>query len=517
MSQAPLHNSLVFGKDETSNIVSIEITGDKLELFTEKDGIVSSQSKNHRYWTMSPRRLDNNWIELDGDLHYKWIKLYTDKKNFYYDKRRYEELNLYSVSNDKESAMLLKGYTYYKNMKVNDVSVLSFDIESMGLEHDRKSRILLISNTFRSQGKIIRKLFAYDDYDSDKEFIDDWCAWVRKVNPSIMVGHNVFSYDLPYMNFCAKQAGTTLALGRNDSDVRFEKYTSKFRKDGSQDYEYNKCHIYGREIVDTMFVAYHFDFARKYESYGLKQIIKQEGLEIAGRQFYDAGTIKDKHLIPEEWEKIKRYAEHDADDALALYDLMIPAYFYLSQYMPKSFQEINSSASGSQLNSFLVRSYLQDHHSIPKTTEVEKFKGAISFGVPGIYSNVFKLDFNAMYPNIIRSFKIYSKEKDPKAHLLKMTDYFTEHRLKNKKLYKETGNRYYYEMEQGAKVFINSIYGLMGASGLNFNFPRGAAMVTKIGRELLKFTVKWATNKDIDYWINLFNEKTGNEPNEKDM
>jgi DNA polymerase elongation subunit (family B) len=188
--------------------------------------------------------------------------------------------------------------------------------------------------------------------------IDEWCNWVREKNPSIMCGHNIFGYDLPYMNYCAENAGTTLALGRDSSVIKFNKYTSKFRKDGSQDYNYTRCFIYGREIVDTMFLAYHFDFARKYESYGLKQIIKQEGLEIKDRQFYDASQIfKDWHDI-EKRKLIKKYAEHDADDSLALYDLMVSSYFYLSQYVPKSFQTINSSATGSQINSFLVRSYL---------------------------------------------------------------------------------------------------------------------------------------------------------------
>jgi len=187
------------------------------------------------------------------------------------------------------------------------------------------------------------------------------------------------------MNFCAEKAGTKLELGRDCSEIVFAKKPSKFRKDGSQEYDYHKAYIFGREIIDTFFLAIKYDFARKYQSYGLKQIIAQEGLEVKGRQHYDASKIRDNYLIADEWKKIKAYAVHDADDSLALYDLMIAPYFYLSQSIPKGFQTMLTSASGSQINSFLMRSYLQDGHSLPTADKEKEYEGAISIGNPGVY------------------------------------------------------------------------------------------------------------------------------------
>jgi len=63
---------------------------------------------------------------------------------------------------------------------------------------------------------------------------------------------------------------------------------------------------------------------------------------------------------------------------------MSPAIFYFTQLIPKSFQSVVESASGAQLNSLMVRSYMQQGHSIPKATEGADFEGAISFGIPGI-------------------------------------------------------------------------------------------------------------------------------------
>jgi DNA polymerase, archaea type len=495
-------NNIIFGKNNIERITSCEVKDDIIELFIEEeDGSLRSEFKPNRFWILSPLKIDSSWKHLEGNLYYKYIKLYNNREDFLADKKRYYKNDIYSIYDDKEAAMSIYGFTYFKGMKVDDVSVLSFDIESTSLEHTKDAKVLLISNTFRSHGKVIRKLFAYDEYTTEAGLFDAWCEWVREVNPSIILGHNIYMYDLPYINFCANRAGTELRLGRDSSVIKFNDYASKFRKDGSQFYEYNKAFIYGREIVDTMFLAYKYDVGRKYDSYSLKNIIKQEGLEVKDRQFYNADIIRFNYTDPNEWEKIKRYALHDADDSLALYDLMIPAYFYLNQSIPKSFQQMITSASGSQINSFLVRSYLQDLHSIPKASEIISYEGALSAGFPGIYKNVVKWDVKSMYPSIMLEYKVHDKYKDPKGHFLQMVDYFTLERFANKKKAKETGNRYYTDLEQSGKIVINSAYGMMGAAGLNFNSPINASFVTKKGRELLKIAIKWSTGLDYEDWV----------------
>jgi DNA polymerase elongation subunit (family B) len=326
--------------------------------------------------------------------------------------------------------------------------------------------------------------------------VKDWAEWVCEIDPSIMCGHNVAGYDLPYINFCHnKYSDDPIILGRCDKPIKFSNYESKFRVDGSRDLHYHKAQIYGREIVDTMFLAYKYDLNRKYESYGLKKIIAQEGLEKPGRTFYDASKIRENYLIPEELEKIKVYAEEDGDDALALYDLMCPPFFYMTQMIPKPYQLIIESATGSQLNSMMVRSYLQDKHSIPQPSEAVEFEGAISFGEPGIYANAVSYDIASLYPSVMLQHNIHCPIKDPKQHMSQLLDVMRTERLKNKKLGKETGDSFYKHLDTSYKVLINSLYGFMGASGLNYNYPEGAALVTRIGRETLIFSMDWAKSK----------------------
>lgn len=487
-------NRLVYGKDETSNIVSIEPNDDKMEVFIEKDGQTISKRFTNEYWILASKPLSKDWVKLDGELHYKYGKLYSNKSNYFLDRKvfKYNKEDTYSLFEPKEAAMVKDGFTYYKGLKHTEISILCFDIESTTLKHDPvNSKILIISNTLRKNGVITRKLFCYDDYANQAELLQDWCTWVCSVDPSIIAGHNIYMYDLPYMDYIAKQNNIYLELGRNSSRLKFEEFQRDFRKDSSQFLHYNRPHIYGREIVDTMFLSIKYDVAqRKYKNYGLKNIINQENLEDKDRVFYDSSKIRFNYQNKEEWEKIKQYALHDADDVLKLYDLMAPPFFYMTQMVPKPFQTMIESASGSQINLLMLRSYLQEGHSIPADDETNKFEGAISFGTPGIFNNAFKVDVASLYPSIMLEYKIYSKEKDPNGNMLNLLKYLTEKRLEYKKLAKN--DPYYDHMQNAFKIGINSIYGFMGATGLNFNYPKGAAEVTKYGREILTKAVQWA-------------------------
>ncbi len=483
-------NKLIYGKNNAENIVSVEVEDSVATIFTEKNGVVESYQTDNNFWILSSSKPANDWIRLKGDLHYKWGYQYSTEEDFRDSRRSLRKKDTYSVANSKESFMIKDGYTYFKGMKHNEVSVLSFDIEATTLDHNSEARVLLISNTYRNGSKVIRKLFSYEDYKDEGEMLVDWCSWVRKVDPSLIIGHNILGYDLPYMDFIASRHGVTLDLGRNGSELRFNAYESKFRKDASQYYHYKKAYVYGRELIDTLFLSIKYDVGRKYESYGLKSIIAHEELEVTGRQHYDASQIRHNYKDPVEWEKIKQYALHDADDSLALYDLMSPPFFYLTQSVPKPYQLMIESASGSQINTVMVRSYLQNGHSIPKATESADYEGAISFGNPGIYSNVFKVDVASLYPSIMLEYNVYDKDKDPNRHFFELVKTFTERRLKHKKLAKT--DKYYDDLQSAEKIFINSCYGFLGARGLNFNAPDKAAFITKKGREILNKAKDWA-------------------------
>ena len=491
-------NPLIYGKNNLTRIVCIEPRDSTAEIFREmEDGSIVTETVPCSYYILYAEPLSDKFKRLKGNQPYRYMYETVSREKFedvlaksY--KKRYD---LFVVRDPKEALMVKDGYTYFKGMKVEDVSVLSFDIETNGVKFDSNSKVFTIANAFRKQGKLIKKLFSVDEYPDQESMIDSWCDWVREIDPSVMVGHNVFGFDLPYLEHCSRNG---LKLGRDGSRIEFAKKPSLFRKDGSQTYDYFNAHIYGREIVDTFFLAIKYDIARNYESYNLKQIIKQEGLEKKDRQHYDASKIAQDWADPDKRKKIKAYNIDDADDALKLYDLMIPSFFYYTQSIPRSFQHVINSATGSQINSLMVRAYLQQGHSIARGSPAVEYEGAISFGIPGIHKNVLRFDVASLYPSVIEQYEIYPKNKDPKAYFLEMVREFRKERLKNKALGKETGDRYYKDLEQSQKIAINSMYGFLGAPKLNYNYPEGAAEVTRHGRRILKQAILWATGKEFD-------------------
>jgi len=491
-----MYNKLLYGKDNTERIICVEPHDGSLELFIQQeDGTIVSEFRDSKYWMLAEKKLGNKWSKLAGDLHYSWGTQFTNRTDYLKVKRFHKNQDTYSIYDPKESSMVNTGITYFKGLKREEVSVLSFDIETTGLDPEAKdAEVLLIANTFRdSKGNITRRMFTYDT--PNESLFDAWSAWIREINPSIIIGHNIFSFDLPYISVRASRGNQRLDFGRDGSDCHFESYESKFRKDSSQFYHYHKAKSYGREIVDTLFLALNYDrVERKYESYALKQIIAQEGLEDKDRVFYDASTIRQNYKIPAEWEKIKAYAMYDADDALKLYDLMSAPFFYMTQMIPKSYQEVNCTASGSQINAMMVRSYLQEKHSIPKATELEHYEGGMVFGNPGLYKNVFKIDVASLYPSIMRQYKVFDEDKDPNGNFLILVDTLTLMRLEYKKKAKD--DKYYDNLQNAYKILINSAYGFLGAKGLNFNCVEAAAYVTETGREILEKSIEWATSKN---------------------
>lgn len=491
------YDKLLYGKAGISRVVGLECDGENLDVYRLLENYEIEHTKlPFKYWLLSSEAHGSGWTRMKGDLHYKYGKQFSTKAEFSKARYLYKDTS-YSVWMPAESAQVKDGISYFLGLKPLDLPVLSFDLETTGLNPDLPdAKILLISNTFRKNGETHRRLFAYDDFESQGEMLLAWSKFVREMNPAVITGHNIFGFDFPYMLTIADKETVSLDIGRDGSPAVKENYEATFRVDGSRDLSYHRIHVHGRQCIDTMFLAYRYDIAtKKYESYGLKSIIKTEGLEKAGRVFYDAGQIRFNYTNPEEWAKIKTYCNEDSDDALALFDLMCPPYFYMTQSIPRSFQQVHESATGAQINGMMVRAYLQDKHSIPKATPSEAFSGAISMGNPGIYRNVHKVDVASLYPSIMIQYEVCDTKKDPEEYFKKLVSTFTSLRLQNKALAKK--DKYYDDLQSSQKIAINSMFGFLGTQGLQFNSPPLAAFITAKGREILQDCIVWATGNEL--------------------
>lgn len=503
-------SSLIFGKDNTDKIIGIETVGQNLVLIKE-DG--TTENRPMKYWSLTKRKFSNS-TKLDGNQSFCHFNEFTSLEALKDFNKIARYRNYYSQMNPIIGEMIRTGITMYSGMKLQDLSVLSTDIEAPGIVRDKHSKVFCIGNVFRGKdGVVITKTFRVDNYSDDKEMILDWCKWVVELDPNIIIGHNVHSYDLDYMEHCVG----SLPLGKYGQELDWGRERN-FRVSGDEKWKIREAKIFGRQVIDTMMLSVNHDIGRNYPTWGLKPIIEYEThsatitnpkkrsdwqKKLIKRQktrvFYEAGDIGKKWKDLGEREKIVKYCIDDCYDSLDLFDLQIVPFFYYTQYVPMTMQEVVASGTGAQIDAFLVRSYLQEGKSIPETSKYIKYGGGISMGVPGIYKHVYKVDVASLYPSIIITNKLYSKKKDPDANFLKMVTYFTEKRLEYKKTANETGDLFYRGLEQAFKIIINSAYGVNGTQFLCFNDFAIADEITRTGREILEKGVKWASGDDFKH------------------
>ena len=499
----------LFGKDKTEHIKCIETLENNQLLFIKKDN--TTFTKTYKPWSLSKTKHSNS-KQLLGNQSFKYFNEFETKDQQFEFNKRIGFREVYSSMNDLTGQMILHGYNMYKNVSLEDLSVLSFDIETSGLVRNKTSYVYCIGNVFKKAGKLVKKVFREDEYQDDKEMIKDWVKWVQEIDPDVITGHNIINFDLDYLYHC----NNGLDIGKYAKEL-VKGRKRNYRVSGDEKWEYEEIKIFGRQVIDTMFTSVKFDIGRKYPTWGLKPILKYEETQakqkkIAERDDWEKRLIKHREtrtfidfddLLPKEiWQDIDNrdsfinYCMDDAMESLFLFEKQIVPWFYYCQYVPMSLQEVCLTASGAQIDAFLVRSYLQNGYSIPVASEHKSFLGGISMGIPGIYKNVVKFDVASLYPSVILTQKLYSKNKDPEQHFLKMVEYFTKMRLEYKRKAKETKNPIFEGLQQAFKIIINSSYGVCGTKYLQFNDFNIASKITEGGREILQKGVTWASGQE---------------------
>lgn len=136
---------------------------------------------------------------------------------------------------------------------------------------------------------------------------------------------------------------------------------------------------------------------------------------------------------------------------------------------------------------------------------------------PGIYKNVGVLDFNALYPNIIRTFNIspdtirdsndkvmidnISFDLENQGILTKLVDNLITQRyeykkLKNKEISESEKYKVYDSMETAFKAIINSIYGVFGLNSFRLYDNRVASAITFMGRFILNRCIDFVNSRE---------------------
>ncbi|MFP8488728.1 3'-5' exonuclease [Gracilimonas sp. Q87] len=487
--------SLLFGQDDEENIVSIERMSDReyVEIFTRDGNEVNSRRirtplfgfVNSRQDALRKLSKDDARVTpLMGDLHYdRMIETYNTKLlyNLKYNADRVEIPTMY------HQYFIQSGKTLFKGMGFEDHRALVFDIETITTDgYDfpnalRDGDEVVVIAMYDSTGwwRVIHGV----DY-SEEEILREFINEVQRRDPDVIVGHNVFNFDLPYVDDRCKKYGIELALGRNGSTPYT--YDTSMRL-ADKDRAYTNYSIYGRHVVDTELLARQADVVkRKYENYGLKYLAKELDVATESRTYVEGSEISDT------WKtdpyKIIAYALDDGLETMGLYKGFGQSAFYSTQFIPMGYQDVFRLGSGGKINNLFMRYYMMNGHSIPYPDNERSITGG--------YADVFKYGFfdqhlvyadvASLYPSLATYLKI-----QPQSDILKLYKRLVlllkALRYEVKAKAKDTGKEMYKSQDGAFKILLNTLsYGYLSWNRGFFNDYEEAERITEGGQEILK-------------------------------
>jgi DNA polymerase I len=405
---------------------------------------------------------------------------------------------LYHFVNDPvHQYLLLSGKTYFKGMKFSDVYRMQVDIEC--ITEDKYE----FCNAGRAGDEIVA--IAVSDNrgwrdvihgGTEKDILLKFIEIFKEKDPDVLEGHNIFNFDLPYISKRCKRHKLKLDIGRNGSEPVFR--ASQLRM-AERSISYTRCDIYGRSIIDTMFLAQYYDINhRVLDSYGLKAVAKHFNIAPKDRTYIEGGNIT--KTFKENPEELMKYAMDDIIETERLATLLSQSIFHQATILPYSYQNVSVRGNATKIDSLLIREYLRQGHAIPLPGESKSFEGAYAdMFEEGVLENVYHCDVRSLYPSLmlVNNMKPAGDELGVFITMLdKLRTFRFDAKDSMKKATNEGDKNYYDALQSTFKILINSFYGYLGFSMGHFCDFEKAGEVTSRGRELLKQMLGWLEESD---------------------
>src|SRR5262249_31648179 len=178
---------------------------------------------------------------------------------------------------------------------------------------------------------------------------------IRERDPDVIEGHNIFRFDLEYLEARARRHGVPLAWGRDGGVLRSRPARLQVaeRAIGFRRYD-----IAGRHIVDTWMLAQLHDLGgRDLPSFGPRHIARHLSVAAAARTSVAASTVAQQ--LAEAAARLMAYAADDAAETLAISAILSPPYFAQARLVPFDYQATTLRGSAAKVDALLLPEYLR--------------------------------------------------------------------------------------------------------------------------------------------------------------
>ena len=169
-----------------------------------------------------------------------------------------------------EQYLMLTGRVYFRDLTYDDLHRLQFDLETTALDPHR-GRIFMVA--IRDSRGLATTLEATTPED-EARLIADLCALIRERDPDIIENHNLFGFDLLFLEERASTLGIPLELGRKGGPTRLERREETLAI-GPEARKRVRYSVAGRELIDTLDSVRRHDFVvRDMPGHRLKEVAR---------------------------------------------------------------------------------------------------------------------------------------------------------------------------------------------------------------------------------------------------
>ena len=524
-------NTLLFGKDSEEHIVGIhQLVNNKVRLYVrDENGVKSRDEEYYPFFFLSentlldgfiPANSEKFWlIKLQGENYYRFLAIFKSQHNYRNaldhisskSKESSQEDNDSGVSNnltynrgDAVTQYLLQtGKTLFKGMMFEDLYRIQLDIETYYKPEKNTSTKVSIG----SDPIIIISLcdnrgweqVIHTKEQSEYELLQELVKIIQLKDPDVIEGHNIFSFDLSYIQRRCEINGVEFRIGRDGSIPRSFPASIRFAE---RSIDYPFFDIAGRHVVDTFFLVQNYDVAkRSMPSYGLKAAAKYFGFASPDRTYVEYSEIA--NLWDNNPAKLLDYALDDVRETEKIAALLSGSNFYMTRMMPYTYAQTSRLGPAAKIEALMVREYLKEKHALPKPEIGQQHMGGFTeVFLKGVLGPIVYADVESLYPSIMLSYNICPKSDERKIFPRILTDLkdlrFTA--KKKAKDEKEKGNEAeannFDAMQSSFKILINAMYGYLGFSIGIFNDYEEADRVTTTGQEIARKMIKEFESRD---------------------
>ncbi len=389
----------------------------------------------------------------------------------------------------------LEGTEFLPKLKILSIDVetsLKGELYSVSLYSENYQKVFIISNA------TLNHAISFVD---EKSLLQAFRQKVVELDPDLIVGWNLIDFDLDYLKKAFERNNIEFKFGRADWPCKL-RIESSFFIDSKADFPGRQV-LDGIHLLKSSFVKlkdYRLDTAA-ITILGEKKLI---GHENKGEEIEEAYKHNQQKLV-----------DYNLLDSKLVYGILqkkdlINLTMLRSSLTGMSLDRVGASVASLDslyLRELKKRNIVANYIGSRGKEEEERAKGGfVMQSIPGIYGNVFVVDFKSLYPSLIRTFNIdpYSFIEHPQKDLDKdkciqlangavfrnedgilpmIIERIWEQRDLAKKRKDETAS-------YALKILMNSFYGALGNQGSRYYSLDIANAITHTGQMLIKLCSK---------------------------